>query len=381
MICTVCGRPAAPRSWRCECGGPLDLPEQPTDVLGELAAAPRTGQGLWRYRAAIPVAADLGLQLSLGEGQTPVVEAGEDLPGVSIKVEYAMPTLSFKDRGAVVLVAAALSRGARQLIADSSGNAGSAIAAYAARAGLECTVFVPERTSMRKQAQMSSYGATVVAVPGDRTATAAAAIAEVEKTGATYGSHVYDPYFMQGTKTFSYELWEQLAGMPDALFLPVGNGTLLLGAARGCNELRAAGLVDRMPRIVALQSERCAPLARAWDAGLEQAVDLQPGATAAEGIAIPAPPRGAQILRIVRELGGCVVEVPEAAIAGAGRDLARRGLYVEPTAALTWAGLLLARGHSSVAQPVSNDRGWQLAREFAAGTVVVPACGSGLKSA
>jgi threonine synthase len=381
MICTVCGRSAAPGSWRCRCGGPLDLPEVGATALSELGRAPRESEGLWRYRAAIPVAADLGMQLSLGEGQTPLVAGGADLPGVSIKVEYAMPTLSFKDRGAVVLVAAAVQRGSRRLIADSSGNAGGAIAAYASRAGLDCTVFVPERTSMRKQSQISSYGATVVAVPGDRTATARAAVAEVERTGAAYGSHVYDPYFLQGTKTFAFELWEQLPSMPDALVLPVGNGTLLLGAARGCSELRAAGLTDGVPRIVALQSERCAPLARAWDVGLKRAVDLQPGVTAAEGIAIPSPPRGAQILRTVRELGGCMVEVPEAAIGVAQRDLARRGLYVEPTAALTWAGLLLARAHPSVVQVKTDGGGWQLATELTSGTVVVPACGSGLKSA
>jgi threonine synthase len=289
----------------------------------------------------------------MGEGDTPLIEAD----GVHVKLEFLSPTGSFKDRGAVVLVAGALQGGAERLIADSSGNAGSAIAAYASRAGLPCTVFVPESTSPAKQAQIRAYGAVVERVAGDRTATAQRAAEEVERTGATYASHVHDPLFLEGTKTFAFEVFEQLGRAPDSVLVPVGNGTLLLGAANGFRELRDADAIERLPALIGLQSERCAPLAEAWRRGLGEPVEVDAGETMAEGIAIPRPARGAEILAAVRESGGRVASVPEAAIAPAARDLGRRGLLVEPTAALVWA-----------------------ARELAAGTTVVPLCGSGLKA-
>ncbi|MGZ4182772.1 MAG: pyridoxal-phosphate dependent enzyme [Solirubrobacteraceae bacterium] len=377
LECTACGRTAEPTQWRCECAGPLELPEIPAAALRDLPPSTAHDPGLWRYRDCIPVAGDIAAALSLGEGATPLIGAGEQLAGVSIKVDYLFPTLSFKDRGAVVLVASAVQRGASALVADSSGNAGSAIAAYAARADLPCTVFVPERTSVGKQRQIRAYGAQVVLVQGDRTATTEAAIDAVNATGAMYASHIYDPYFLQGTKTYAFELWEQLATVPEALILPVGNGTLLLGAARGFRELRAAGLIDGGPALIAVQSERCAPLARAWAAGATEPEPIEALQTVAEGIAIPRPPRGAQILAAVRASGGCIVEVPEAAVAPAQAELAGRGLFVEPTAALTWAAALLSRELEDVA---ALGDAWDRARELAARSVVVPLCGSGLKS-
>jgi threonine synthase len=282
-----------------------------------------------------------------------------------------------------VLVASAVERGAEALIADSSGNAGSAISAYAARAGLPCTVFVPAGTSSAKQRQISAYGASVQVVAGDRTAAASAAAESVASTGATYASHVWDPMFLQGTKTFAFECWEQLGRAPDAVILPVGNGTLVLGATRGFRELRAAGVIDRRPAVIAVQSERCAPLASAWSRGAASPVlvasSLGPGApTVAEGIAVPAPPRGAQILAEVRAAGGAVLAVPEAAIEVAQRDLARRGLLVEPTAAVPWAAALALR--RGLPQVVSGRGAWESAASLCAGVVVVPLCGSGLKS-
>jgi len=242
-------------------------------------------------------------------------------------------------------------------------------------------VFVPEHTSPGKQRQIGAYGAEVRTVPGDRTATTDAATAAVSATGAAYASHIYDPYFLQGTKTYAFELWEQLGRPPEALLLPVGNGTLLLGAARGFRELRAAGLIDRLPALIAVQSERCAPLARAWAAGQTEPAQIQARQTVAEGIAIPRPARGAQILAAVRATGGCVVEVPEAAIVPAQTELARRGLFVEPTAAVTWAGALLAGGRPAPGDAEVSGQGWDRARELASdATLIVPLCGSGLKS-
>jgi threonine synthase len=380
LSCIVCSRRAQPQAWRCECGGPLDLPDHAAAALRELTPIQAQDSSLWRYRSCIPVDDGIAASLSLGEGMTPLVGGGERLAGVSIKLDYLFPTLSFKDRGAVVLVASAVQRGASSLVADSSGNAGSAIAAYAARAGLPCTVFVPERTSAGKQRQISAYGAAIELVPGDRTATTEAAIEAVGETGAMYASHIYDPYFLQGTKTYAFELWEQLEDLPDALILPVGNGTLLLGAARGFRELHAAGLIDREPALIAVQSERCPPLARAWAENATEPLEIEAGETAAEGIAIPRPPRGAQILAAVHASDGCIVEVPEEAIAPARNELAGRGLFVEPTAALTWAAALIGRRHPALADLAARGDAWDRARELSAASLVVPLCGSGLKS-
>jgi threonine synthase len=360
---------------------PGSLPLADVRWLGEMGewGATSGASGLWRYREAIPIDPGIGARLSMGEGLTPLLGCGEQ--GVFVKLEFLSPTGSFKDRGAVVLVAAAVARGAPSLIADSSGNAGSAIAAYAARARLACQVFVPAGTSAAKQAQIGAYGATLELVPGDRTATAQRAWAAVADQGTTYASHVYDPYFLQGTKTFAFEIWEQLGAAPDALVIPAGNGTLLLGAWIGFSELLAAGLIARVPALVAVQSEGCAPLAEAFAQGADEPWPVAAKPTAAEGIAIPRPARGGEMLAAIRASGGAAVAVPEATIAPARAALAARGLLVEPTAAAAWAALGIARG---LAAPASwaprHSEPWARARSALGGTVVVPLCGSGLKS-
>lgn len=142
---------------------------------------------------------------------TPLV-AAPDIPGVLLKIDYLMPTGSFKDRGAVVLTALARQLAVPRMIADSSGNAGTAIAAYAARARIPCEVYVPAATSAGKVAQLRAYGATVHQVPGSREDTAAAAMQAAGQPGTFYASHVYHPFFLHGTKTYVLELWEQLSG-------------------------------------------------------------------------------------------------------------------------------------------------------------------------
>jgi threonine synthase len=360
---------------------PESLPLADVRALSALSewGAAAGASGLWRYREAIPVDPACGARLSMGEGLTPLITSGVD--GVSVKLEFLSPTGSFKDRGAVVLVARALARCAASLIADSSGNAGSAIAAYAARAGLPCRVFVPKATTAAKQAQIEAYGATLELVPGDRTATAQRAWAAVGEQKATYASHVYDPYFLQGTKTFAFEVWEQLGATPDAVVIPAGNGTLLLGAWIGFSELRAAGLIASVPVLVAVQSERCAPLGAAFAQGADEPLTVPAQPTVAEGIAIPRPARGAEMLAAIRASGGVVVDVPEAAIASARTDLAARGLLVEPTAATAWAALGIARGLPALKRWAGvESEPWTQARSALSGSVVVPLCGSGLKS-
>ncbi|MEU1128024.1 pyridoxal-phosphate dependent enzyme [Streptomyces sp. NPDC005899] len=342
--------------WCCPvCAGPWDLdigarPPVRLDALNGRA------NSLWRYEEALPLA---GPAVSLGEGRTPLVP----LTGhVSAKLDFLMPTLSFKDRGAVMLAELARRLSPERVVADSSGNAGTAVAAYCARAGLPCTVYVPEGTSPEKTEQITAHGARLEVVPGDREATALAARAAAGAPGTFYASHVFNPFFLHGTKTYVYELWEDLGGtLPDAIAVPVGNGTLLLGAALATAELLAHGLIARRPALIAVQAEAVSPLAAAFRAGQD---GLPPGratataATLAEGIAIPRPPRARQILAAVRESGGTFLTVTENQIRAAQRDLAARGLYVETTGVACWAAV------GDV-----TDR-----------SVVVPLCGAGLKT-
>jgi threonine synthase len=262
---------------------------------------------------------------------TPLVQAR---PGLSVKLEYVSPTRSFKDRGAVVMISAAADQGVRRVVADSSGNAGTAVAAYAGRAGMQAQVFVPENTPPTRVAAIEGFGARVVTVPGDRARAAAAARAAVERTGAWYASHVYRPAFVHGVKTLAYELWEQLGGPPGRVVVPAGNGTLVLGLWLGFRELAAGGHIERLPAIMAVQAERSAPLAGRRPTGT----------TAATGIAIADPPRGGEARAAIVASRGGVLTVAEEELEPARRDLARMGLGVEPTAAAAWAAALPADG-------------------------------------
>jgi threonine synthase len=320
----------------------------------------------------------------MGEGFTPLVRLAPDTPHILLKVDYTMPTLSFKDRGAAVLVRLARELGVQRMIADSSGNAGTAIAAYAARAGIACDVYVPASASAKKLRQIAAQGAAVHAIPGSREDTAAAAIAAVEREQVFYASHVYHPFFFQGTKTYAFELWEQLGGSaPDVLALPVGNGTLVLGAYYGFKDLLRAGLIERLPRMLAVQAEGCAPLARAFERGEDVATPVINTGTEAEGIAIAAPARSRQILASIRETRGLIITVSDAAIEAARNHLARRGFYVEPTAAAPYAGLVeyVARWMGEQAPPdhqplfSSNPLSGPTSER-----VVIPLCGAGLKA-
>ena len=349
--------------WRCDCGGVLDLTGgDPRPSLDDARAD--AGGGLWRWRSALPFAPDdpAPASVTMGEGAVPVVTALVGGTPVVTTLELASPTLSFKDRGAAVLVATALRLGGRHLVADSSGNAGTAIAAYAARAGLTCEVFVAASTSPAKLAQVRAHGAQLRLVDGTREDVAAAAIERAGSGAVFYASHVWNPFFLEGTKTWAFDVVLALGRCPDTVVLPVGNGTLLLGAARGFDELVGVGAIDRTPRIVAVQAAACAPIASAFASGAAHVDPVPNRGTVAEGIAIAAPARGDQCLAAVRASGGVVVTVDDAAIAAARSELAQQGLYVEPTAAATVAGVAAAG--------LSPDDG----------AIALPLCGAGIKS-
>lgn len=289
---------------------------------------------LWRYREALPVGNDV---ITMGEGWTPLLRVGLDGRNLLVKQEQLFPTGSYKDRGAAVLMTRLRELGVERVVEDSSGNAGCAVAAYAARAGIVCDIYVPSDTSPFKTAQIEAYGATLHRIPGTREDTARAAL-EAAAT-CVYASHVYSPWFLQGTKTFAYEVAEQLDWTaPDTLVLPAGNGTLLLGAYLGFTELARTGIVSRVPRIIAVQAVACAPLAGAFANGLDEPVEIHANHTIAEGIAIATPVRGWQVLAAVRATGGSFVTVFEQEIVASLRDCCRGGWFVEPTSAAVIAG-------------------------------------------
>ncbi len=362
-VCNSCGKKYSTDSFifQCSCGGLLDLEDfqvNPSSIL-------ENEINIFRYIKSMPFHENFNLwrNITMGEGLTPIVPLSPDNLNVLVKVDYMMPTLSFKDRGAAVLIAKAKEIGVKKIVQDSSGNAGTSIAAYAARAGIKCTIFVPEDTSPNKVKQISAYGAKVQKVKGTREDTAKACLEAAQESNVFYASHVYNPFFYQGTKTYVYEIYEQLKGhMPEALFIPVGNGTLVLGAYYGLRDLLKSGLISKMPRIIAIQSEKCPPIYEAFVKGKEDVDEVKNLGTLAEGIAIAYPKRGKQILEAIRDTGGEVITAPEDNILPAKNYLAKLGFYVEPTSAATFAGYF----HYIENKPIEDK-------------VIIPLCGSGLK--
>lgn len=362
-ICNRCHKHTDPATlrFRCDCGGLFRLGYSPEKLVIR-----QNEFSLWRYASVLPFAKDyVGYKtLSLGEGLTQTLPLAGD-PNLLVKMDYMMPTLSFKDRGAAVLVAKAKELGAKALVADSSGNAGNSIAAYGGRAGIPCYVFVPEGTSPKKIQMIAAHGAKVEVVPGTREDTAAAALKLAEQEGMFYASHVYNPFFHHGTKTYAYELYEQFGRqLPDTVVVPTGNGTLLLGCSIGFKELLALGLIDKLPRLIAVQAKNCAPIYHAFIKGLDNVPGVHNLGTQAEGIAIALPMRGADILEAIRETKGDIITIEEEQIPPARQMLSSLGMYVEPTTAATIGGFLP----------------YYEAHKEALGRCVLPLCGAGLKA-
>ena len=319
---------------------PLLLTGLPGMTRGQIDGATRS---LWRYRAALPFQPDE--PITMGEGCTPLIRRTLHGAPVLLKCEWFMPTGSFKDRGASVMLSLLRAQGVRDVLEDSSGNGGAAVAAYAAGGGMRATIMAPDSTSPAKTVQMRAHGALVELVPGTRQATADAAVQRSETI--FYASHNWHPFFLHGTKTLAYELWEDLGfRAPDNVIVPCGAGSNVLGCEIGFAELIRAGEIDTMPRIFAAQPANCGPIAAAFIAGSDTAVAMEVKPTIAEGTAIAQPIRLAEVLGALRETAGGAVMLSEAEIGAATLELARAGVYVEPTAAQVVGALakLLAAG-------------------------------------
>ena len=302
--------------------------------------------------------------LSLGEGDTPIVEVAI-AGGVIAKLEFLAPTGSFKDRGAAILIGAARHFGVEQFVEDSSGNAGAALAAYGAAADMRAHIFLPASAPPAKCAQIEAVGGIAHPVDGPRDAASRAAHDFADQRGFPFLSHNLSPYFAEGMKAVAWELTAQLAqlgGAPEQIVLPVGNGSLLLGLQRGFAELREAGGTTPTPRLHAAQSTGVAPLVAAF-----QGRTVPPAApTVADGIAVAAPPRLEEMVAAIRQSDGSAIAVAEGAILEAQRELGRFGLWCEPTSAVALVAVQQLRRAGLIAP---DDR------------VVVPLTGSGLKQA
>ena len=336
-ICSKCGKKVSvsTRQARCACGGLWKLDFIPPEF--SLDGIDREEWSQFRYRKYMALEDESWRELTLGEGMTPVVRLGGN---VLLKMDYMMPTLSYKDRGAAVLMAHCKAAGVDYVVQDSSGNAGNSIAAYAARAGIPCEIFVPEGTSPKKIAMIRAHGAVCTVVPGSRDHCAAVCREKADREGLYYANHVYNPFFYEGTKTYIYEVMEQLGRIPEHLVIPVGNGTLFLGAVKALEHLLESGAIVSMPRILAVQSEKCDPLLKAAQEGSREPAMVSPEPTLAEGIAIGVPMRGEEILEYAYKYHVQFIHAPEEKILEAREILARKGIYCEHTTAANYAAYL-----------------------------------------
>ena len=333
-ICSNCGKTESvtTRAPKCVCGGLWKLDYTPPKF--DLNDVDQSVWGMFRYHKFMALRDDSWKAVTLGEGMTPLVKLADD---VLLKMDYFMPTLSFKDRGAAVLIAHCKSIGVDKVVQDSSGNAGNSVAAYCGRVGIGCDIYVPEGTSPGKIAMIQAHGAKAHVIPGSRDHCADMCRAQVELQGSYYANHVYNPFFYEGTKTYIYEVYEQLGRIPEHLFIPLGNGTLFIGAVKALEHLLDSGCIDHMPKIIAIQSERCDPFVKAAAEQSDVPAKITPTPTMAEGIAIGVPMRGKEILEYIYKYDMDLVTVPEDRILTARSVLAKQGIYAEHTTAANLA--------------------------------------------
>ena len=360
LDCTKCDKRYEPgqRLNVCECGAPLyaryDLERAGREMRpGHLALRAPT---MWRYEEVLPVE-DPQDRISLGEGFTPLLPAPRlgalfGLPRLLVKDEGNNPTGSFKARGLSMAVSMARVLGATDVCLPSAGNAGSALAAYAAVAGLEAHVFLPRDIASLFVAETTSYGAHVETVDGLITDAGRVCAEQAREHGWFECATLKEPYRVEGKKTLGYELAEQLGWtLPDAILYPTGGGTGLVGMWKAFEELEQMGFIgsDR-PRMYAVQAEGCAPIVKAFEDGLEEAPFWEGAETHAHGIRVPKALADFLILRALRASHGAGVAVSEDEILrGLGNACSTEGLFMAPegAACVAAARKLKASGHLS----------------------------------
>ena len=366
LDCTKCDRTYAPGAVLNLCTGcnaPLfaryDL-ERAARTLRPEALTTRE-RSMWRYHEVLPVE-DPAQRLSLGEGWTPLLRAPRlgaqlGLKQVWVKDEGGNPTGSFKARGLSAAVTMAKVLGAKAVCLPSAGNAGSALAAYAARGGLEAHVFVPKDIASLFLMETRAYGAHVETVEGLITDAGRVCAGLAKEQGWYECATLKEPYRVEGKKTMGYELAEQLGWtLPDVILYPTGGGTGLIGMWKAFEEMEAMGLIgSKRPRMVAVQAEGCAPMVKAHEEGRPDAPMWQGATTHAHGLRVPKALGDFLILRAVKQSGGTAVAVTEAQIIQGVKDVcAAEGLFVAPEGGACVAALrkLQAAGQVTPAESV-----------------------------
>jgi threonine synthase len=336
FFCHNCGRPYPPNGtpYVClTCGGFFDFE---FDQINEVD----THKILTSQMKQI---CDIGLSdktntFTLGEGKTPLIDAGFGHRKVFLKLEYTNPTGSFKDRGSIVLATFLKSQGVEFAIDDSSGNAGASLAAYAARAGISTRIFVPETASGPKMRQIEAFGADIIRIPGSRSVTTEAVKEEARK-GKVYASHAYMPHVLAGYASIAFEIVDELKISPEYIVAPVGQGNLLFAIGKAFQFLKNSGYIEKMPALFGVQAMVCAPLWAVTTYGTAGLNLVSDGDTLAEGVKIKYPVRGDSLIQMVNASGGSFLAVGEDEIRRGRDELSHRGFYVEYTSALIWEAL------------------------------------------
>jgi threonine synthase len=357
LECSACGLrhdPSRLQNVCLSCGKPLF-------AFVDLAAASRTlkratvatrEKSLWRYREVLPLPGDVE-PVSLGEGGTPLLHAekfGGDID-LWIKDESINPTQSFKARGMSVAVSMAKRLGATKLAVPSAGNAGGALAAYAARAGLEAHVFMPCDTPQANIIECRELGAHVTLIDGLITDCGAEIARRKTKEGWFDMSTLKEPYRVEGKKTLGYELAEQCDWeLPDVILYPTGGGTGLIGMWKAFDEMETLDWIARKrPRMFAVQAAGCAPIVRAFEAGEKNAVEFPEARTIASGLRVPKAIGDFLILNILRQSDGGAIAVDDEEMIRVARDVgSSEGLFVAPEAAACFAASKLLRSAGKI---------------------------------
>ena len=335
--------------------------EKAAGTLTAASLAKRRTGGLWRWAELLPVRNQNHI-VYLGEGDTPLLaqpRLGEALgfPRLLTKAEGLNPTGSFKARGMAVAVSRAVELGATSFIAPSAGNAAGALAAYGAAAGAQVTVLTPVDATPANRQEVLAMGARLILVRGLISDCGKISIALAQRIGAFDVSTLKEPYRVEGKKTMGFELAERLGWrLPDVIVYPTGGGTGLVGMWKAFDELEALGLIGaQRPRMVSVQSEGCAPIVRAFEAGERFAEPWQDARTRASGIRVPSAVGDFLILDALRESNGTAVAVPEEAISEMQTFAGRMGAgYVSPESAAALAAVPLlgekgeVEGHEEV---------------------------------
>src|SRR5437867_4321849 len=326
LECSSCHKeyPINPRNV-CDCGKPL-FARYDLDRVTRESLQPR--RDLWRYVPVLPVNAEDGV-LSLGEGGTPLltcpaIERTYGVKRVFVKDESANPTGTFKARGMAVAVSKAKELGLTRLAVPSAGNAGSALAAYAAKAGAEALVVAPKDTPLSILQETVLFGARLFLVDGAITQAGEIVKDACKETGFFNVATMYEPYRVEGKKTMGYELLEQLGGLPDWVVFPTGGGTGVVGLWKAFTELRELGWHDGpFPKIAFVQAAGCAPIVRAFEGGKESSELWKNPATIAPGLRVPKALGDFLVLRATRETSGTGLAVEDDAMRAAVSEFAR----------------------------------------------------------